>query len=449
MRKLINILTILFVSALSITSCLSNEEIVTTPECAIIEFSVGDIRSPYHIKKADGGDSVVTRIISSKEVFFNIDQNKGLIYTVDSLPKWADLTRVVPSFTAHGTVLFKNAGDSLYYRMTSGKDSINFENPVELINVASDNISSKRYIVKINKKNDDTDTLNWKATKSNLSLESDFKVIVRNSTIYLFSKNANGNMAVTSASAENESLVWNTTAEINGAEIDYESIVLFNDHFYAVGKDSCIYTANDQNNPVMWQKACDKKAYRMLATDKYYMYALDENGIIATKDLVNWSKCGNSNLDMLPEKCVQSFSYKSKTNDNIQNDVMVGLNDKNTKNGISWFKISSDDEESNQDWMYIQVTRDNSYGLPKFKNMSCTYYHGNLYAIGIEPDVTPDTYKYIYVSVDNGITWKALKKKYMLPADLNAANGPAKIVTVDDKLWIIQNGGNIWSGNIK
>ena len=96
-------------------------------------------------------------------------------------------------------------------------------------------------------------------------------------------------------------------------------------------------------------------------------------------------------------------------------------------------------------WSYIQITPDNTYGLPRLGKLSVTLYEGNLYAIGTEDG----SYQHIYCSKDNGITWHKLSQQYPLPADLKAEDGRAILTAVGSRLWLIQENGKIWQGSIQ
>ena len=129
----------------------------------------------------------------------------------------------------------------------------------------------------------------------------------------------------------------------------------------------------------------------------------------------------------------------------MQQTVMAGMNSQNEKNGVVWYKVGSVDASINQNWAYVQVTDDNSYGLPRLQNFSMTYYHGAIYAMG----AVDGKYQYLYCSNDNGITWHPLTAKYLMPKDLTPAEGVARIVAVDDYLWIVQENGKVWQGSIQ
>lgn len=432
-------------AALTLGSCLSSNEVETTPECGITSFSVGDIVSGVKVYKHDGSDTIINRTIKGSDVRFNIDQINGIISSVDSLPNWADLSRVVPSFTTYGTVFAKL--DSLYYPLKTGADSISFEKPVKMIAAATDGVSIKEYTVYINRSKNDIDTLVWNSKSTNCTASADCRTVVMNDRVYAFYENAEGKVQVTNSAVSSELTSWTEPVSVQ-APITCSSVTAFAGELYALGTDGCIYKAEKQNRPEEWLKVSEKTFERLLAADNYYLYALDGEEIVGSSDMQNWISSGKADINMLPTECIQSFSYKSKTNANIQICMMTGITEKNAKNGVSWYKVTSKDEDINQNWMYVQVTNDNKYGLPRFKNMSTTMYGGCLYAIGISSLAEGDKYQSLYCSKDNGITWKTVEEKYPLPADLDAKNGAASIISAGGKFYIIQKGGKIWCGTI-
>lgn len=447
MRKLYKILPLLVMTTMAMTSCLDSDKLVSSPECYINSFSVGDITSKLTIHRENASDTVVSRTISGSSVRFNIDHVKGIVASVDSLPKWADISKVVPSFNVIGNMYAKWGADSLYYVLQSGKDTINFEKPLEVMVVASDGVSTKKYTVRLNRYNEDTDTIVWKNSKSGMDFGEGFKALARDGHVFVFGRDGEGRTTVCSSAVSGGLSSWTVPTVVSGGDIDNASVLLYKDEFYALGTDGCIYKAEERNRADAWKKVCDKSFVSLLAADGYYLYAYDGKEILGTEDFATWIESGSEDMDMLPTGCVQSFSYRSKTNPNIQIAVMSGISEQNSRNSINWYKITSDDSDINQDWMYIQITNDNGYAIPKFKDISSAYYNGKLYAIGI--DSAKDEYRYLYVSEDNGITWHAQRSKYPIPAGLKAAGGAAKMVSADGRLWIIQKDGNVWSGTIK
>ena len=97
---------------LLLVSCVKSKETESTPYCAITSFGVNSIVSyvPY---KTSTGTTTVKRTVSGSSILFQINQETGLISTVKSLPNWINLTKVVPTFTCHGTLQYKS-GDNYY-----------------------------------------------------------------------------------------------------------------------------------------------------------------------------------------------------------------------------------------------------------------------------------------------------------------------------------------------
>ena len=86
--------------------------------------------------------------IGQKRDHFQHRPVNNVISNVDSLVSWANVTRLVPTVYADGSVVYKYANDSIYYYFNSGKDSIDFTNPVEFVVLAYDGVNRKSYTVK-------------------------------------------------------------------------------------------------------------------------------------------------------------------------------------------------------------------------------------------------------------------------------------------------------------
>lgn len=449
---------VMMMALLALAACSKDEETATSPKCAILSFSVSDITSavPYTSYDSNGNayTAYLNRTIQSSQIAFNIDQLSQHIYTVDSLPNWINLTRVVPTFDSYGYVLMGD-GAGNYYGITSGSDSIDFSQTVELLCVSTDGVSSKSYTVDMYKHLNNTDTLEWKATASDLSVSGQSKALPCGDKVYVFAHDEGGASVVTAAS-NSDATAWDTPTTI---PVDCGSVVLFQGAFYGLGTDGYVYTATPDQLGGTWAKASDQRVQRLLAADAYSLYAYDGTAIIGTRtpntwqtaddgtttDGTTWTTQGTDNLDMLPETFANAVSYAAATNSAMQVAVMTGVSANNGSHGVVWYKVSSADTSIDQPWAYMQVTGENPYGLPRLDCLSTTRYNGALYTLGQDSG----EYRYLYRSDDNGITWHALTSKYPLPADLLAANGAASIVCVGSEFWIIQENGQIWQGSIR
>ena len=439
-------MTVLMMTVFVLASCLGSDDIETTPQCAITSFAVNSITCDALAKKYDhegnATDTIVSKTMYGSQIYFNIDQLNGHIYTVDSLPNWVNLEKVVPVVYSQGDVYYKlQPEDELYYPLESGQTIIDFSKTVELLCSSTDGLSKRIYTVDIYKHVGNTDTLEWKATTSNLAITGASKAFYVDGKVFVFAQNDDEQPVMTFAEAD-DAQTWSEPVSI---PVESGSIVLFQNNFYGISNDGYIYRSAPAQLGTTWDKASDQKVERLLATDAYYLYAYDGTTILGSSDLNTWTVEGTEDLDMLPETSINSIANPSSTNNKLQVTVMTGISSQNTQNSVTWCKSSSMDASINQPWAYIQVTPDNAYGMPHFDHSSVTYYNDALYAIGVEEDA----YNELYRSDDNGITWHPQSKKYPMPTDLKPANGVASIVAVDKNLWIIQENGKVWQGSIQ
>lgn len=97
MNKLFSHVVILFAAALSLTSCLSdNDESETTyyTDTAISSFSLGTLNITYHTTASDGvTDSTYKSTFSASSYAFDIDQQKGTIATRTRCP-WVPMPHI-------------------------------------------------------------------------------------------------------------------------------------------------------------------------------------------------------------------------------------------------------------------------------------------------------------------------------------------------------------------
>lgn len=438
--------SLMFVVSQALVSCMNDEEIVPTPECAITSFSVGSIKSLVTIKKYDkdgnATDTTVSRTIGGAEIAFNIDQLNGKIYNVEELPNWVNLTRVVPSFSGYGNVYGRvgQAGDSLFYTLSSGNDSIDFSKPVELLCVALDGVSTKRYTVEMRKSEKDLTMMEWAKSASNVDLDGVKKLFFTSDKVFAFAKNGEGKNFVC-VNTIGAGAAWAVKTEMPISGLDCSSVVMFNDKFYAIDAEGYIYCSVPETVTDEWTKVSEKKMARLLCADDFRLYAYDGNAIVGSENMSEWQEYGTMDLDKLPETSVGSMCYKSRTNENISIVVMTGVTENNAINGVSWYKVSSADPSIDQKWSYMQVTLDNAYGLPRLGNLSVARSKGALYAIGTKNG----KYERFYRSQDNGLTWHALSvDTHPMPEELNAANGSAVLVGDEAHLWIYQENGEVW-----
>lgn len=444
MKNIYGLLLSLAVMAALATSCMKDEdEILSSPECVITKFTVGDIDTEVSIKLASGKDTIVTRTIGGSSVAFNIDQINNKIYSVDSLPSWVDISGVIPTVNSTGYVYIKEGDETDFHQFASGTDSVDFTKPVKFLIIATDGVSTKEYTAQIFKKDSEADSLAWKAVEgADLQLEGAHRTLTLADRIYVFGE-SEGQAIVTSSSFLSEGASWRKPAQLTCEQgsVDWNSVVAYNGYLYALNTEGHICRSTNDERGETWSVVSDRVFARLIGTDELYLYACDESGIWGSADLQNWAECGSSDLDMLPETNIATVSYVSKTNPAMRNAVMCGLTSANSDNAVVWYKVSSANESINQKWNYVQVAADNVYACPKLDNLSIICHNAEMYAIG-------GNNAGIYISADNGISWHLQTKKKLLPAEVTGQSTPASMVAGNGYLWLIQSGGKVWRGKI-
>ena len=442
MRKILYLLLPLITMMFAASSCIKSEdENEGTPTCVIASFSIGDIVSPY-TTTVNGVDTTYSRTIAGGTVYFNIDQVNGIISSVDSLPYWANIKRIVPTISYTGSIYCRQGGEGNEFRyFSSGNDSIDFSQEVEFLVVSSDGKYTKNYKAFIYKSENEKDSLAWNSVSTNLSLEGEHRSLARDGQLYVFAYNG-GQPTVTTAAADGTSLSWTTPTQLS-EPINYQSVTVFQGAFYALDDNSHVCWSDDAVN---WEVLNDELTFeRILAADSQRIYAADGTDLWASTNGTDWEAQGLKNIDMLPEMPVSYAAYTSKTNAKLQNVVMLGYNPAADK-AVTWFKISAN-SESDQQWNYINISDDNHYPMPDFTYMQMVRYNGCLLAVGKGAQGLTD-FADLYQSDDNGITWHAATTKYAMVKELAGSQLPLTMTVCGKNIWIIQSGGKCWRGVI-
>jgi hypothetical protein len=331
--------------------------------------------------------------------------------------------------------------DSTYYPISNGKDSLDLSTPLDLLVIATDGISSKHYTAVIYRYTANADSLLWtEPDYFDFQPTSNPKLIAANDQLYLF---ADQNGKPSMSYRDVDSSLWHSYPELTttATHLDCQSVQYYNGKFYALDTDGTIYASTDG---ITWDAASTRTVQKLLAADRFFLYAFDGSQIIATTDLNTWTANGSRHLDMLPEQFITSTAYNTRTNSSLQVNVMAGVTSQNVDNAVVWYKIAAKEQASNQQWDYITVSSENQYPLPALNNLAIFHYNDALYALGGDN-------KTFYKSDDNGITWRQVTE-YQFPPTSLKANKPVSIAVSGDHIIMIQVGdegtATMWKGKI-
>lgn len=453
MRKLLHRITLLLavISGVGLTACSLDDDDNSTgsPNCVILSFSVADISSAVPGKTAAGKDTTYTRVIESEDIYFNIDQLNNRITSVDSLPSWVDLTHVIPTVSYAGYIYRRLATDSLFYAFTSGSDSTDFSQPVRFLVRSTDGTDARIYTVEIFKSSEDADSLYWTQMPDGaMPALGEHRVVERDGVLYAYAATDSGCVVTTGTSTSAGTLSWSGLRLTTGPSAPRsETVCRFQSLLYALDTDGQLLVSADGT---AWERVADVNGTslpafsRLLCADDDRLYATQGDSLlVATRDLAEWQATASTDLLLLPQAPVQSAAYATKTNTQLSNVVMLGLNDRATGHAVAWYKVSADDDELDQDWAYIRITDDNAYPMPALDGLRMVRYAGYLYAIG-------SPYNRFYRSADNGITWHSQEANALPPVALQGdADAQVCLSTANDYLWLTTGDGRVWRGHIR
>ena len=159
---------LLVISILMLSSCLKDNEVNTVyyEDTALSSFSLGTLKCTVHTKSSTGEDSTYTANVVGSSFAFSIDQQRGLVYNLDSLPQNTDVSRAICTATV------KNAGSILINLHTkdgqrdslvlySSTDSIDFSKPVEFRVYNQSGSSFRKYMVEVRVHQQNGDDFHW------------------------------------------------------------------------------------------------------------------------------------------------------------------------------------------------------------------------------------------------------------------------------------------------
>lgn len=429
------------------TACsLDDDTTTTSPLCVIASFSVDDISTAYKDKTAAGNDTTYTRVIESEDIYFNIDQLHNRITSVDSLPSWVDVTRVVPTVSYYGYIYCSQGEDNDFYSFRSGSDSIDFSQPVRFLVCSTDGTDARIYTAEIFKADQDADSLYWTALGAQaMPALGDHRLIGSDGQLYAYADTDAGVAVAIGTIQQDGVLSWTTPVLATGTTAPQsQTVCKFRDQFCALASDGRLLLSSDG---IEWGSASasngaeERTFSRLLCADSNRLYAtVGDSALLASSDLIHWDATEATDLQYLPQAPVQSAAYATNTNTAISNVVMLGRSDLLSDHAAAWYKVSAEDEEVDQDWAYIRITDDNSYAMPALEGLRMTRYAGNLYAIG-------SPYTHFYRSNDNGITWHELSAGALPPAGLQGdSSAQACMVASGGYLWLTAGDGRVWRG---
>ena len=194
----------------------------------------------------------------------------------------------------------------------------------------------------------------------------------------------------------------------------------------------------------MWEQIAINAGMKQLigyGTVETYAYNNEDQLMVSRDNGETWTADSlDEDATWLPTENFAFVSWPFAANDSTDYQLLVGVNNNNSTACVVWRKIAEYSKHSMPSkWVLIPTADHGKYYLPKMDNLNLVRFNSTVLAIGTD--------KKIYVSRDQGITWKT-SSKYTLPDELGTNNLSA---TTDDDgyLWLVGiDTGEVWRGMI-
>lgn len=441
MKKIGAALGCLLVTIVLFSSCLESEETELYPYVALYSFSIDDIETTYTYVNDEGNDTTTSVTIGGDYYPFTIDQTKGLIYNNDSLPVGTDITRVVVALSSDGTVYYRENGVDVLYSTT---DSIDFTNPVVFTVVSTNGLYFRDYTATINVSNVDSDSLLWNSLSGNNFPGADItkqKSVIFNNRLYVFGLSKTSAQLCVTSTALSDGLSWTTLQPVEtiATTADYSSITTFLGKLFAVTDSKQLYSSIDG---LSWSLVnTNLSINQLLVTSSKNslqpkMWGISGDSIVYTTDGENFLKSEVVPEDF-PTENVTGLCYPLTTNANIDRYVLVGQDaDADVDYSCVWSMLSTESS-----WTYYNPDNANNYMCPRLNNLSVIRYNNKLYAFGgagVYQQEDVEAFSNLFVSLDNGITWKLSESEVMLPKVFKGRSANYSCVVDDDnRIWVL------------
>ena len=464
-RKFLPI-ALLAAGAMTMTSCLSNDDDITNityyNDTAITSFSLGTLTRTYlynngdTIKKTYEQTTDSTTTVDASTYTFTIDQLKHEIYNTDSLPAGTDVTKAVC------TIASKNSGiiavrridsDTLdFYRST---DSLDLSKPRELRVYSSDGTTYRKYSVSLRVHKELADSFTWSRQTINDAAVTagakGAKLVSNGDRMIAVVANANSSVFLSKAISCNEE--WKTLgSNLNRAFTAdaYKNVAVLDGWVYLLDGGELLKSKDAEN----WQKVETGGAQlkQLAGASENILYALTANGMASSTDGTAWTETKlDGNTAQLPQGRISVCTLKLKTNAADARIVMAGNGNGADSTAVVWGKIEESGATADA-YSWSLYEGGEKFLLPDMEGMTVIRYDGKLLAIGGKGrgGSSAQPYAHLYESTDQGLTWHS-SSLFTLPADFSAEEANAVDMAADSEnnVWLIDaKAGKTWKMRI-
>ncbi len=449
MKKIILSLSAAVFALCLASSCDDDENVVLSSDCYINSLTLGNVKRVISTVGSSGNDTTYTVSYSGLYYPMIVNQLEGTIANKDSLPVNSDVRAVLATVESSGTVVYRkeNEGEDSWHSYSTS-DSIDFTTPLIFRVYAPDNSASRDYRVQVNVHQQDGEVFVWEkmAEQQSWAAAEALKAVARNGQVWLYGQeNGGARLFVTEAS---DGRNWSELAVAGCQNADVATLAELAGTLYMNTTDGALLKSTDGQN---WDNVAAGRTLRLLTADGTNLYALSDGGIWRSADGQTWQEEAlDDDASLLPAQDFAALAYAQENG--VERVLLAGnrawASYPADGAAVVWSRSTMPGQEA-AGWTYFNVSPDNYYPCPRLKGLMLLHYGDVLLAVGRKSldAVSHEAFDDMYVSQDNGITWKA-DGTYTLPEEL-AGQDVVSSAAVDGAsyLWIVA-GAQVWRGRL-
>ncbi|MBR1593217.1 MAG: hypothetical protein IJ659_09485 [Alloprevotella sp.] len=411
----------------------------TSGSCIITAVQLGSLVRTLHTTAADGSDSTYTVTVQGTDYPLTIDQLRGTICNLDSLPVGTDVSRtVLATLTASGSVSIKSLAtgeDTLFV----ASDSTDFSQTRFVTAYATDGVSRRTYAVELRVHREWADSTTWTLGGRHEALEtlSAGSGCVEDGVLHAFARLAQGPAHLTTPALSPGS-GWSVQAVGNG-NLDVRSVRRMGSKWYALAAGQLVASDNGSDWSSEGLQATSYTALAAAATASGILVATDgENFFSSTDGGASWTQ-DERESGALPQAGISGTVLTSEADPTLERAYVIGTRDGQTE---LWCRTLDSTGRSSQPWMHITTSRDADKACPLLDNYTLLPYDGGLLLLG---EAAGDLSVPV-VSYDGGRTWQrnVLKR----PAAASAKAVCAAAGTGGQVYLLLGGEGQLWYGHV-
>ena len=417
-------------------------EYTASNDCIITAATLGTLVRTMHTTDSLGKDSTFKVSVTGSLYPMSIDQERKLIYNVDSLPLGTNIQKVTfTTINSIGSLSIKSlhtGNDTIF----SISDSTDCSVPRTFTVHSPNGISKANYLMTVNVHKEAPDTMKWHKVATAVSEIKDLKntrSFALNGALYLFGQK-DGMTQLLSAQADDylDGKVAQWTVSDLKTAVNPQTIVRFNDVFYGVGAENQLISSVDG---IAWENvATEFKASTLVVAGSKMLIAMREGKFYSSENAINWTADEVDSPAALPTDIATGACIASKIDNTFESLIVVGVKD--GKNVVWKREIDLTGAETFP-WVYLPASLSSSFNIADTHQTTLNVYDGVTLMSGLtaENQLAP-----LYLSRDNGRTWKT----DLITTPKGEAHD-ALAVTVDHNnfIWMFcGKSGEVWRGRL-